>query len=34
MSCDFSLVLESGEKDLEPGDQPTADDANVKIGMN
>ncbi|EFX70364.1 putative ferroportin [Daphnia pulex] len=24
-------VLESGEKDLEPGDQPTADDATVKI---
>ncbi|XP_046645830.1 solute carrier family 40 member 1-like [Daphnia pulicaria] len=24
-------VLESGEKDLKPGDQPTADDANVKI---
>ncbi|XP_046459342.1 solute carrier family 40 member 1-like [Daphnia pulex] len=24
-------VLESGEKESEPGDQPTADDANVKI---
>jgi iron-regulated transporter 1 len=28
------LVLESGEKESEPGDQPTADDANVKIGMD